>query len=279
MRILTHKMFKRTLWGVFVFLGLYFFVFLPANDATFAAFKVKEIPIDSIGVETQNGNIFAARIGDKTKPTLLMIHGSPGDWTAWKSLLLTTRIPAYFNVMAIDRPGYGKTNVKGRTLAAQSRALKPLIEQYCNPCVVLGHSYGAALAFQLALDYPERFNRLISLAGTLAAPYQSPRWYNHIASNVLINWLLPKDFKTSNAEMVRLASDLEIIESKLKQLQLPVVLWQGEADVLVNPDTPFYLLSTLTEVDLYFDPAGDHFVPWTDQTTIERLLLSNQSVK
>lgn len=279
MSLLKHKISRLSLLGVSVFLALYFFDSSSSYDVTVEAFRAKEISIDSIGIKTEDGNLFVARIGNKTKPTLLMIHGSPGSWTAWESLLMTTTIPTNFSVLAIDRPGYGKTNLNGGTLAEQSSAMLPLIEQYCNPCTLVGHSYGAALAFQLALDYPSRFDQLVSLAGTLVAPYQSPRWYNYFASNSLVNWFLPKNFSTSNNEMMLLASDLEIIENKLDQLQLPIVLWQGKADVLVNPDTPFYVLSRLAEVDLYFDTSGDHFVPWTDQTTVERLLLNTQSVK
>ena len=48
------------------------------------------------------------------------------------------------------------------------------MERECQPCTLVGHSYGGALALQLAVDFPQYTNAVVSLAGTVASDYQTP---------------------------------------------------------------------------------------------------------
>lgn len=50
---------------------------------------------------------------------------------------------------------------------------------------VAGHSYGGALALQVGVAYPNQVAAVLSIAGTIAAPFQKPKWYNRILDSPL----------------------------------------------------------------------------------------------
>ena len=218
----------------------------------------------------EEGALYYITYGDTTKTPLLLIHGSPGDWTAWKELMIHPEIYTNYFIIAIDRIPYHKTTIKGSyALAEQSDYLKSIVNQYCSPCVVAGHSYGGALALQLGADYPNQVAAFLSIAGTVAAPYQIPKWYNRILSNPL-QYLIAPFFRASNNEMLRLSDDLYALEKQLAKTQVPLFFIQGGADVLVAPESVAYLQSKIPDAEsvLYYDASWDHFIIWSELTIV-----------
>lgn len=232
------------------------------------AFQQKKLPIVEYRYTLDDGEMYYVRIGDKSLPVLLLIHGSPGDWTAWKDLILTTDLAQHYQLIIPDRPGYQSSTTMGGGLAIQSSALAPLMEQHCQPCIVAGHSFGGALALQLAVDYPENVAAVVSLAGTIAAPFQAPKWYNDWAEHQWLQQFLTEGFLASNREMMLLSKDLYALTAKLKGLDLPIYLLQGGKDILVNPGSPFYLLGQFNRVNLRFNSQWDHFIIWTEMEEV-----------
>ena len=135
-----------------------------------------------------------------------------------------------------------------------------------------GHSYGGALALQIAIDHKEQIAAVVSLSGTIAAPYQSPQWYNYLGDQWWVQKFLSKSMQASNREMMFLSSDLTALEANLKELDLPIYLLQGGEDVLVNPRSPFYLLDLLNSVQVEYNSQWDHFVIWTEKQAVVDLL-------
>lgn len=208
------------------------------------------------------GELHYLEVGEEVLPTLVLIHGSPGEASVWEKMILEKRLFRQFHIYMIDRPGYGKSTLGGSSLGAQSAQMELFMKDKCGPCVVVGHSYGAALALQLGIDYSENVTQIISLAGTVSAQYQHPNWYNHMAKNPLINAMLPTSFRHSNREMLLLAKDLEQLKKDLGALTIPVVFFQGGEDILVDPLSPFEYLSTLEKVTIVYDSQKNHFVIW-----------------
>lgn len=235
-------------------------------------FEQKGLAVKAHHYQRQDEAVYAVQIGNKDLPVLLLIHGSPGDWTAWKDLILSTNLAEHYQLIIPDRPPYQSSTVEGGDLSSHSKALTDLVQQHCRPCIVAGHSYGGALALQLAIDHRERIAAVVSLSGTIAAPYQSPRWYNYLGDQWWVQKFLSKSMLASNREMMFLSSDLTALENNLKELDLPIYLLQGGEDVLVNPGSPFYLLDLLNSVQVKYNSQWDHFVIWTEKQAVVDLL-------
>lgn len=122
---------------------------------------------------TLNGNPFFLRHwGDEGLPKLLLLHGFPEYGGAWSDLapLLATR----FHCIAPDQRGFGQSwapaevsEYTGSKLVADMAAL--IGDQ---PIHVLGHDWGAAVAYGLAMFRPELVKRLIIMNGVHPVPFQ-----------------------------------------------------------------------------------------------------------
>lgn len=114
-------------------------------------------------------NIDGARVhyqefGDATKPTILLIHGYTSSTYVWKT---TAPLLAGndFHIIAIDLLGFGyseKPTSFDYSIESQAR----MVSRFMNVlgigrATVIGSSYGGAVAATLALDYPERVEKLV----------------------------------------------------------------------------------------------------------------------
>jgi pimeloyl-ACP methyl ester carboxylesterase len=115
-----------------------------------------------------NGHPFHVRHwGDPDKPVLLMLHGFPEYGGAWSDL--APHLTDQFYCVAPDQRGYGQSwapegvsNYVGSELV---RDMTALIAQLGGKVTVLGHDWGAAVAYGLAIFAPKMVDRLIILNG------------------------------------------------------------------------------------------------------------------
>lgn len=118
-------------------------------------------------------------------PPLLLIHGNPLTHVSWHRI--APRLAEYFTVVATDLRGYGDSSKPdgGEDHAAYSfRAMgqdnaEVMSHFGFNRFQVAGHDRGARVAFRMALDYPERIERLIAL--DIIPTY-------NLLSNVTLGW-------------------------------------------------------------------------------------------
>lgn len=125
--------------------------------------------------ETANGPVFARHWGDQDHPVLLMLHGFPEYSGAWSDL--APHLSADFHCIAPDQRGYGQTggpdDVATYATGALTRDMADLIEGLgCGPVTVLGHDWGAAVAYNLAMRRPDLVGRLIIANGVHPVPFQ-----------------------------------------------------------------------------------------------------------
>ena len=222
-------------------------------------------------IPNEKGTLHYITTDDSLKPPVLLIHGSPGSWDNWLDILTQTDFLNHYYAIAVDRPGYNQTTLgNGYSLQEQAEFLAPLIERYCQPCVVVGHSYGGALAVQTALDNPEAIKAFVSVAGTVADSLQHPRFYNYILRYTPLQWIMAPEFMTSNKEMMSLEHDLHALANQLSAYSGKAALIQGGEDMLVDPRSARYTQSKLTQanVRLWTREEMNHFVIWSDKDLV-----------
>jgi haloacetate dehalogenase len=123
----------------------------------FPGFDHRRIPVEGIEIN--------ARIGG-AGPPLLLLHGYPETHACWHRL--APRLAESFRVVLPDLPGYGDSgfmepddedrNYSKRNLAAVMVALMRALSH--KRFRLVGHDRGARVAYRLALDHPERVERL-----------------------------------------------------------------------------------------------------------------------
>lgn len=122
---------------------------------------------------------FVRSWGDPAKPPLLMLHGFPEYGGAWADLAphLTDR----FYCVAPDQRGYGQSWAPDEVgMYAASRLVDDMAllighltaGRGGGPVTVMGHDWGAAVAYGLAMFRPELVARLIIANGVHPVPFQ-----------------------------------------------------------------------------------------------------------
>jgi len=107
-------------------------------------------------------------------PPLLLVHGWPETWYAWR--LLMPALARNFTVIAVDQRGIGLSDKPADgydtgTLAGDLVALMDVLGH--QRFAVVGHDTGFAISYALAADHPERVDR-VALAEIPGPPGVGP---------------------------------------------------------------------------------------------------------
>ncbi|MBK8197750.1 MAG: alpha/beta hydrolase [Acidobacteria bacterium] len=136
------------------------------------------VPVDGHGVHV-------LRQGS-TGPVVLMIHGASANAREF-SWTLAPRLAGDMRVLMADRPGHGYSErFEGADeLGAQARQMAGVLDALApgEKAVVVGHSFGGAVALRLALDRPDLVSGLVLLAPvTHDWGSGGTAWYNRLAA-------------------------------------------------------------------------------------------------
>ncbi|MCB1391553.1 MAG: alpha/beta hydrolase [Rhodobacteraceae bacterium] len=117
-----------------------------------------------------------------TAPDIVLIHGANGNLRDF-TFDLTERLEHEFRVIAVDRPGLGYSDSWGAADSdpgLQARVLREAVSSLgVRRPIVLGHSYGGAVATAWALQDQEHTSALVLLAAA-TEPWEGDLtfWYN-----------------------------------------------------------------------------------------------------
>ncbi|MDK3073167.1 alpha/beta hydrolase [Sedimentitalea sp. JM2-8] len=125
-------------------------------------------------VELNGHPFFLRRWGNRDLPPLLMLHGFPEYGGAWADL--APHLAGHFHCIAPDQRGYGQSwapdGVENYAASKLVGDMAALIDATGAPVTVLGHDWGAAVAYGLAMFKPDLVGRLIIANGVHPAPFQ-----------------------------------------------------------------------------------------------------------
>lgn len=119
-------------------------------------------------------------------PVVILIHGASGNLRDF-TFDLAPRLSSRYRVIAFDRPGLGLSDpLPGWAAGPQAQAalLDAAAAQLgVRHAVIVGHSYGGAVAMAWALERPGRVAAVVSLAGAVE-PWEGglDPWYRVAAS-------------------------------------------------------------------------------------------------
>ena len=125
------------------------------------------VPLRSRWVNTRTVRLHVVEAGPEDGPLVLLLHGFPDFWYGWRH-----QIPALaragYRVWAPDQRGYNRSDAP-RTVAAYD--IDRLVDDVgalmdaasAERAAVVGHDWGAVVAWSLATRAPERVERLAVL--------------------------------------------------------------------------------------------------------------------
>jgi pimeloyl-ACP methyl ester carboxylesterase len=115
-----------------------------------------------------------AVIGGKGRP-LLLVHGWPQTWYQWRLVMPT--LARDFTVIAVDQRGIGLSDkpVTGYDSGTQANDLVALMEALGHKRFsMIGFDTGMPIGYALAVDHPDRLERLVVGEATIPGVSPSP---------------------------------------------------------------------------------------------------------
>lgn len=109
-------------------------------------------------------------------PPVVLIHGASGN-TRDMTFSLAPRLAGTYRVFVLDRPGLGYTdrlNTTGASLRQQADLLRQAAQHLgADTPIVVGHSYGGAVALAWAVYHPDSIAALVPVAAP-SNPWTTP---------------------------------------------------------------------------------------------------------
>ena len=140
---------------------------------------------------------------------VVLIHGASGNLRD----MITSLVPALerqTRVIAVDRPGHG-WSTRGRHPGisgpvAQARVIREAMRQLgIERPVVLGHSWGAAVAAAWARHYPDEISGVLLLSGALYPWPGDVAWYHKVVATPFLGSLFVRTLTVPGGHLMAAA--------------------------------------------------------------------------
>src|SRR6266436_7191151 len=209
-------------------------------------------------------------------PPVVLIHGNPGSGQDWTPLFAP--LAAHHEVIAFDRPGHGRSQRPKQgdaTVEVQARLLHSALKQlHVERPIVVGHSWGGALALVYAINYPKEVAGVVLVA---PAVYESHDGGSILTSlpavpllgdavnsvftplfgasvvrrelkkafspdpvpprylrSVLSEWTNPKKVKAYSLDEASLNDSLKKLSPRYAEITVPMSILTGDSDLIVS---------------------------------------------
>ena len=250
-----------------------------SDEAATERFSKAGVQLTIRRLNVNHRTLHYVKTGNDTLPTIVFIHGSPGSWDAFESYMRDSVLLRKYRMISVDRPGFGYSDFKdAMNLQDQSMIITPLFakEENGKPVYLVGHSLGGPLIVQMAVDYPDYFDALVILAGSIDPKQEQPEKWRPLLMNNPLKFLVPGAMRPSNDELWYLKKDLKILAPKMAGIKTHVVVVHGDKDILVpyaNMDFAVKSFTNARRFDTLTIPGANHFIPWSHYGIIRSVLL------
>lgn len=154
----------------------------------------KAHPPEGEFLEIDGTRLHFRRSGDAARPAILVLHGAASNLE--EPRLALGDAFAGENVIWLDRPGLGwseRPKSQPWSPADEAALIVKFLDRIDIPkAVVIGHSWGGAIAMRLAMDHPDRVTGLVLIAPALSAWIGEAAWFNAASGLPLIGPLLTR---------------------------------------------------------------------------------------
>ncbi|KAG1702847.1 AB hydrolase superfamily protein YvaM [Nymphon striatum] len=134
------------------------------------------------------------KIENNSRPAVIFIHGAGGN--------LNDPMPIYkkalsnkFRAIFLDRPGqgYSESFEDSNDVPTQTSSIAKLMDELAiNKAIIVGHSFGGALASTFGVLYPEKTAGLILLAPVTHPWETGVDWHYDLGNTPVIGWLFSR---------------------------------------------------------------------------------------
>ncbi|MFL5297321.1 MAG: alpha/beta fold hydrolase [Phenylobacterium sp.] len=195
---------------------------------------------------------------------IVVITGAPSWAEYWAETMAA--LPADREMIVVDRPGYaGSEPLHPVTdIRVQAEALAPVLKAAPGQKILLvGQSYGAAIAALMAEANPGKVESLVMLSGFFAEPGPTARRLIELGGRTLNLKMIPRDLRHAVMETRSQRSQLPRVRHALAKLRIPIHMVHGDKDDFAPIEVAERLaaeLVTRRPIRFVRTPGANHFL-------------------
>jgi pimeloyl-ACP methyl ester carboxylesterase len=198
-----------------------------------------DVSAESVDVDLDSIRLHTVQAGPEDGPLVVLLHGFPEFWYGWRHQIQPLA-NAGFRVVVPDQRGYNASDKPGPVNAYRlerlTRDVEELVETLApddpgtEPAAdVVGHDWGAFVAWWLALHYPERVRRL----GVLNVPHPTVfrQTLRHSWDQRLRSWYVAAFQVPRVPEVLFQADDYRLLSRTLRRTSRPGTFSEADLDL------------------------------------------------
>ena len=201
----------------------------------------------------------------RTEPApwkIVVITGAPSWAEYWAEAL--AELPQDREMIVVDRPGYAGSEplTPVTDIRVQAEALAPALRAASGQKVLLvGQSYGAAIASIMADQNPGKVAGLVLLSGFFGEAGPTARWLLDLGSRALS--MIPRDLRHAVIEVTGQRPQLRHAKRALARLNVPIHMIHGDKDDFAPLETAERMAAetvTRTPIRVVRTAGANHFL-------------------
>jgi pimeloyl-ACP methyl ester carboxylesterase len=131
---------------------------------------------DGTFITIDDNQLYYIDLGADDAPVVMLLHGFGGSTFTWRDTIQPL-VDAGYRVVAYDRPPFGLSEKSANiplTLDAQADQAVALMDALdIEQATLVGHSAGGGVISALTVNYPERIDALVFVAGAVPLPVEN----------------------------------------------------------------------------------------------------------
>lgn len=235
-------------------------------------------------VEVDGAQIYYARFGKSGDPVILL-HGGMGNADHWSHQVKA--LAEKLQVIAIDSRGQGRST---RTKA------KPSYDQMAEDVIavmdklelrkasLVGWSDGGEIALKLAIQHPDRVDKLFILGSNYNAKGSKPRrgplpaTFSAYAAKCRADYRkmsrTPKQYNNVQAWLVPIwRNPMGFTQDQLRAIKAPTIVADGDHDEIIELAQIEEMSKLIPDARLEVFADTSHFALWQDPAAVNKVLL------
>jgi pimeloyl-ACP methyl ester carboxylesterase len=155
-------------------------------------FKGAIVELESTTMQTNGIRLHVCQAGPENGPLVILLHGFPEFWYGWRAQI-EPLAQAGYRVLVPDQRGYNLSDkpagVAAYRISELAKDVTGLVEAIGREkAFLVGHDWGAAVAWQTAIQYPDRIEKLAIL--NVPHPQVMQRFLLRSPRQILKSWYI-----------------------------------------------------------------------------------------
>ncbi|GAB1309633.1 alpha/beta fold hydrolase [Urechidicola sp. KH5] len=210
---------------------------------------------------------------DSLKPTLILLHGSPGGSMDFKAYLVDDDLRSKANLLALDRVGYSENSLKEVQPIAFEQAWINRFTDSLNveTTILAGYSYGGPIA----LASQKSYKKVVIMAGAVSSEAEPMFWFVNFYKWRLTRWMMPKMLEAASVEKIGHPEDLQSIEQSWGNTPANVISIHGDVDWIVPYENSIFLENQFSkeQYEILTLTGASHDLIWSRFEEIKQELI------